>query len=412
MMNRFFTDTQTLQRMYKGPLGPYMDAYAALLHEGGYLRDSACFQIRLVADLSRWLQRQGLAAEDVNPQSVDRYLRYRKQRLYPGRSDASACKKLLELLHKLGAIAGQTSNTRISASQRVVNNFKQYLSQERGLSPAGLANYVPVARQFLSERFGQGRVQFTKLRAADITGFVQRHAHDFSPATARLMVTGLRAFLRYLRYQGEIAIDLAACVPSVASWKFAALPKFIAPDQVERVLQHCDRQTPLGRRDYAILLLLARLALCAGEVVALKLEDIDWETGQITVRGKGGRRTRLPLPQEVGEALVAYLQKGRPTCSTRGVFVRQRAPRRGFANPTVICTIVARALRRAGVDAPHKGGHLFRHSLATRMLGQGASLAEIGEWLRHQSPQTTTIYAKVDLTALRMLALAWPGGAR
>jgi integrase len=227
-----------------------------------------------------------------------------------------------------------------------------------------------------------------------------------------LLVIALRSFLRYLRHQGKVATDLAACVPTVARWSFATLPKSLPAGTVQRVLDRSDRRTPIGRRDYAILFLLARLGLRACEIVALNLEDIDWEKARITIRSKGGRWAQLPLPADVGEALALYLRHGRPSSSCRRVFIRGRAPRIGFANSIAISTLVMRALERAGVDSARKGAHLFRHSLAKDMIRQGASLDEIGELLRHQSPNTTAIYAKVDLPALRPLALPWPGGAR
>ncbi len=411
MTHLFFTDPKTIQRLHEGPLGIHIDAYAALLLRHGYRRQSACNQIRLVADLSRWFHRKGVAASDLNAQRVQSYLSYRKRHLRPHRGDASALAKLLCLLRETGVVNSEMSPT-VSEGQRIEENFKRYLSQERGLSSATLVNYLPFVRQFLVERFGAGRIHLAHLHAADITGFVQRHAHDLSPGRAKLMVTALRAFLRHLRYQGDIATDLAACVPCVPNWSFSTLPKFLLPGQVQRILEHCDQRTPSGKRDYAILLLLARLGLRAGEVVALTLDDIDWEQSRITLRSKGGRWAQLPLPAEVGEALACYLKQGRPHCASRRVFIRQRAPQVGFANSIAICSLVERALVRAKIDSPREGAHLFRHTLATEMLRQGASLSEIGQLLRHQHPNTTTLYAKVDLASLRTLALPWPGGGR
>jgi integrase len=192
----------------------------------------------------------------------------------------------------------------------------------------------------------------------------------------------------------------------------ASLPRALSSNEVERLLAHCDRHTAEGRRDWAILLLLARLGLRAGEVVGLMLDDLDWERGELCIRASGGNSDRLPIPQDVGAALADYLRCLRPACSCRQVFVRMRAPHRGFASSVAICCIVRRALERAGLDPPHKGAHLLRHSVATHMLRQGASLAEIGELLRHRNQQTTMIYAKVDLDLLRPLALPWPGGAQ
>jgi site-specific recombinase XerD len=177
-------------------------------------------------------------------------------------------------------------------------------------------------------------------------------------------------------------------------------------------LNSCDRNTALGKRNYAILLLLARLGLRAGEVVALTLEDLDWEAGLITVRGKGKRAAQLPLPVEGGTALADYLRQARPPCASRRVFIRAKAPRVGLANSIAICSLVERALQRAGMKSAYRGSHLFRHSLATQLLNQGASLGEIGELLRHRRPDTTAIYAKVDLSSLRAIALPWPGGQR
>jgi site-specific recombinase XerD len=283
---------------------------------------------------------------------------------------------------------------------------------ERGLSQSTQRGYVPFIDQFLAERFQNKALNLSRLRAADVTGFVQRHAHQLSPGRAKLLVTALRSFFRYLHHRGDLGTNLAACVPAVPNWSFSGLPKFLPAGAVQSVLNHCDRQTSVGRRNYAILLLLARLGLGAGEVVGLSLEDVDWSAGEITIRGKGGRPAQLPLPADVGQALATYLHQDRPRCSSRRLFIRHKAPLAGFASSVAICSIVMRALKEAGVDSARKGAHLFRHTLATDLLRQGCSLDEIGELLRHRSPDTTAIYAKVDLQALRGLALPWPGGAR
>jgi site-specific recombinase XerD len=319
-------------------------------------------------------------------------------------------KLLLEHLQCAGLIPAPAPKTDDSSLRRLEHAFAQYLTQERGLAQATLTSYLLIARLFVSERFGAGPFYLAELRADDITGYVLRHAHDHSSAYAKVMVTALRALFRFLYLRGEIANDLAACVPAVANWRLTSLPKSIEAEQVEQILEHCDRETVVGQRDYAILVLLARLGLRAGEVVALTLDDIYWEIGEITIHGKGARQDRFPLPQDVGEALVIYLREGRPSCSIRRVFVRARAPHRGFSSSAAIDNIVRSALDRAGLHPPRKGAHLLRHTLATQMLRKGASLAEIGQVLRHQSPDTTTIYAKVDLQALRALAQPWPGG--
>jgi site-specific recombinase XerD len=222
----------------------------------------------------------------------------------------------------------------------------------------------------------------------------------------------LRSFLQYGRFHGEIVLDLHTCVPTVANWSMAGIPKTISLAQVHSLLGHCDRQSATGRRDYAMLLLISRLGLRASEVVELTLDDIDWTEGVIRIRGPAQRVDCLPLPADVGAALVNYLRHGRPACASRNVFIRSRAPHRALLGPSAVSCIVFRGLRRAGIDSPTKGAHLLRHSLATQMLGGGASLSEIAKILRHRNPQTTTIYAKVDLVSLHTLALPWPGGVQ
>jgi integrase/recombinase XerD len=266
-------------------------------------------------------------------------------------------------------------------------------------------------RQFLIERFGTKALRFSGLRLRDIHRFIVRHVQAGSRSQATRTVTALRSFLRFLHQRGAITIDLASAVPGVADWRLSHLPKSLPAEQVKQLLASCDRSTPTGRRDYAILLLMARLGLRAGEVVGMNLDDLDWESGEIVVRGKGQRVARLPLPTDVGAALVNYLRDVRPVCSTRRVFIRMKAPRRGLAGPVAICCIVHRALKRACLNPEFKGSHLLRHSLATDLLRRGASLTEIGQLLRHSQPTTTQIYAKVDITALRAIALPWMGGA-
>ena len=288
--------------------------------------------------------------------------------------------------------------------QPLEHAFSQYLEKERGLAPATLANYLPFVRHFLAQRV-------VAFRADRVIQFVMRHVRSLSPGRAKLMVTALRAFFRFLRLRGKISTDLAACVPTVPDWRLTTLPKALRPEEVERVLGACDPNAPAGRRDYAILLLLARLGLRAGEIVGLELEDLDWEAGEITVRDKGSRSHRLPLPRAAGKALVDYLRRARPKgCPSRRVFVRTFPPFTGLASSVAVSTLVRRALVRAGLRPPRTGAHLFRHTLASQMLRRGATLSEIGEVLRHRHPDTTAIYAKVDVVRLRALAQPWPGG--
>ena len=224
------------------------------------------------------------------------------------------------------------------------------------------------------------------------------------------MVSAMRSFLNYARYMGLIQLDLASGIPPVADWSRTSIPRGLSAQDVRRVLKYCNRRRATGRRDYAILLLLARLGLRACEITGLSLDDIDWKSGLLTVRGKGAI-SQLPLPPDVGRAIATYLKNGRPCSKSRQVFLRGVAPAVPFQRPGSVATIVRHALKRAKIDSIHQGSHQFRHSLATEMLRRGATLAEIGELLRHRSVQTTTIYAKVDLVALRTLASPWPGGS-
>lgn len=396
-----------------GPLGPYIAAYAAQLLSQGYTRHSSCVKIRLVAGFSRWLDQKNIAAHEVITQHASDYLRYRKRSGYRSSlGDDAALARLLELLREQGVIARPHDHP-VTPSERLVKEYDSYLEKERVLSLATRINYRSFAREFLTDRFGTGSVALSRLRATDITDFVRCHARRLNGKRVQLMTTALRSFLRFGCYRGDIILDLAACVPAVASWSLSTLPKSLPPTQVKQVLMSCNRKTAVGRRDYAVLMLLARLGLRGGEVVGLTLEDIDWENGLITVKGKNGQPSQLPLPADVGEAIVAYLRDGRPRVpNNRRLFLRARAPIRGFKSTCGVGSVVKHALARAGINAVRKGSHQFRHTLATTMLKRGASLGEIGELLRHQHPDTTAIYAKVDLASLRTLALPWPGGVR
>lgn len=272
--------------------------------------------------------------------------------------------------------------------------------------------YLSTVRAFLDGRFGSTPADPGSVGLRDINDFIVHSCRSRSPATTRVHAAALRSFTRYLYQSGTIPTDIAAAMAGVRTCRLSHLPGGPGADRVDAVLASCDRATVTGRRDYGVLLLLARLGLRACEVVRLTLDDIDWSNAVMTVAGKGGRHDFLPLPHEVGAALAAYLRDGRPGCATRRLFVRRHAPVRGFRSSSAIVNIVRDAFARAGVERPGRGAcHLLRHSLATGMLRNGASLEEIGQILRHRSPDSTRIYAKVDLDALRTLAPAWPGGA-
>jgi site-specific recombinase XerD len=404
-----FIDPNLLDRLRVGPLASYLDAYLKLIEQEGFLPSSVSMQMYAIARFSNWLQTWQVDLHELDEAAVERFLQRDPGMRRSG--EPAPLRRFLAMLREIGVTVAKVPEPS-NGQQRFINEYRRYLLQERGLAETSLLNYVPFAEQLLSNRFGQADMDLSELKATDVTKLMQGRAHQLSPGQAKLLVTALRSFLRYLRYQGEISVDLAGCVPPVAVWSLSTVPKFLPAGTVQRVLDRCERDTADGKRNYAVLLLLARLGLRACEIVALSLDDIDWDDGRLTIRCKGGRWAQLPMPADVGEAIAIYLRSGRPRCVCRHVFLRHRAPIRGFANSSTVSTIVMRALVLAGIDSVRKGAHLFRHTLATDLLRQGASLDEIGELLRHRSPNTTALYAKVDLNSLRTLALPWPGGVR
>jgi integrase/recombinase XerD len=296
-----------------------------------------------------------------------------------------------------------------TASEVLIERYSVYLLMQRGLAASSVRNYVGVARVFLSDRERvRGGLALAELDSATVSGFVPRESGRSSVGTAKCMVTRLRALLRFLHLEGEIERDLAGAVPSVASWRLASLVKALDARSVARLLASCDRRTRIGRRDFAILALLSRLGLRAGEVAALRLSDVDWRAGEVLIRGKGGSQERLPLPADVGDTLARWLARGRPRSELAFVFTRVRAPLGGLSAGAV-SQIVRRACRRAGL--PIVGAHRLRHTAATEMLRAGGSLTEVGQVLRHRGRDVTSIYAKVDRLALAAVVAPWPGAA-
>lgn len=402
-----------LSRPPEGPLAAYIVLFAQSLREQGYGLWAQKYQVRIAAGFDRWLKQKGIGARRISSEHPALYLRYRYRHQRFHSEDSAALSHFIDCLRREGVIPGEKKSVHLlTPIERCAQAYEQYLREARALAEATIVNYVPFILKFLKDRFGDGPVTLSRLCAGDILEFVQRQVPQLHLKRAKLMTTALRSFLQYARYSGDILLDLAAAVPIVANWSMTSIPRGIAPNQIRQLLDSIDRLTPIGLRDYAILLLLARLGLRAGEVTSLELDDIDWGEGKMSVCGKGGQRNDLPLTTEVGEAIATYLRHGRPPSTSRRVFLRAKAPIRGFRGSCGVGSIVRHSLERAGILAPTKGAHQFRHGLATEMLRQGASLSEIGDLLGHRHPQTTEIYAKVDLKALRTLALPWPGDLR
>ena len=398
-----------------GVIGSYLDSFAAHLAACGYASTTVQSQLKLLGHFNEWLIRRRCDIHQLTDALVDTFVKSRKRLGRLHRGDARTVQQFLAHLRARGELTTCALVVDESPIGQLQRDYAQYLTTERGLAPVTVSDYVDVLRRFLTDRFGNGPLALGMLDVSTLTTFVIRRAHTMSPRSAQGVVTALRSICRFLLQRGAIDRDLAAGLPSVADWRLATIPKYITPEEVERVLQTCDRHTPVGRRNHAILLLLARLGLRAGEILALQLDDIRWRAGEILVRSsKRLPQDRLPLLVEVGDALATYLRRDRPPHVPRHVFLCMRAPRRGFGHPSSVSTIVQRALAQAGLSPALKGAHLFRHSLATRMLRHGASLPEIGLVLRHRTLQTTEIYATVDIAGLRALAQPWPemGGGR
>jgi site-specific recombinase XerD len=391
-------------------LGPYLSVFVTQLIDCGYARETIRIHLRIVRNFARWLRRKRIELRDISDEHIQHYVRYRFRKAEWTRylGIKAALTRLLNILKQNGLL--RRGRSRSTGIQRVMKNYADYLREQRNLTDSTIARHRLVVSDFVSELFKRG-LKFSKLKPEHLMDFVRRSA-GARPKSSKCVTTALRSFLRYLRYEDLVKVDLADAVPSVARWSLTAIPRAISRADVRSVLADCDRRTATGRRDYAILLMLARLGVRGCEIRWLKLEDIDWEAGRISIHGKNGHLIQLPLLTDVGEALVEYITDGRPRTQCRYVFLRTRGPIGPLKSASTVSNLVGRALARAGVDSPTKGTHQFRHGLATEMLRQGASLCEIGELLGHRKADTTAIYAKVDIVALRSLALPWPGGVR
>ena len=414
MLEKFLERLGADQRGQRNPLLVQVLPFADSLTKNGYAATTIQSKLVLLIDLGEWLRRRGLAVKDLDERRIETFITDRRRNGLLRRGDRTTVRQLLDHLREHHVIQRVTPTCDVSPLSAILDRYEKHLRSERGLTTATIINYLPFARKFLSDRFGEGPFLLKVVRPCDISGFILRHVRTMSCRRAQLMTTAFRSFFRFLFQRGELQVDLAPSIPTVADWRLSTLPRYITGEEVIRVLGSCDRHTATGRRDYALLLLLARLGLRAGEIVAMQLDDIDWRSGKILVRGKGLLYDRMPLPVDVGQALAVYLRHDRPSSKTRRVFVCGKAPQRGFSGPSTVSTIVRRALDRAGLHPRFKGAHLLRHSLATSMIRSGASMSEIGEILRHRSPSTTEIYAKLDFEGLRSLAQPWPnlGGAQ
>ena len=398
---------KVLRSFVRGPLEPHAAGFAEELLRRGYSRSSAGQQVCFIAHLDRWMSAGGVGLDGLDAPLIERYLAERRSAGYVEYRSVRALRPLLEFLAPLGVLP-VPQVVPPGPVEELRGRYRDYLIGERGLTSGTARGYVDFVRPFAATRLHGGVLDFASLTAADVTGFVLGACPGRAVGSAKLIVCSLRSLLGWLHVTGATPVSLAGAVPSVAGWRLSALPKGLEPGQLRRLLAACDRRTATGRRDYAIMLLLARLGLRAGEVAHLGLGDIDWRHGEVAIVGKGNRAERLPLPDDVGAAIAAYLRRGRPgTAEGRSVFVRVHAPHRALTAGGVTMVVFG-AAQRAGLPKMH--AHRLRHTAATAMLRAGSPLPEVGQVLRHRSPLTTAIYAKVDRDALAVLARPWPPG--
>jgi site-specific recombinase XerD len=388
-----------------GPLAPYAAGFESWLRSRSYSLSAAADRIYQLDQLSRWLGREGLGVGELTGDQAERFTAARRAAGLVSWASPQSVTLPLGYLRTLGVAPVPAPVVAQSLLEDLLEDYRRYLSAERGLCDHTVLDaYGPAARLFLASRDGSDGLGLERLCAADVTSFLAGECPKRSMSGARDLVCALRSLLRYLHLAGVIEVPLVWAVPSVADLRDRTLPRGLEPGAVKRLLASCDRRRLVGRRDFAILLLLSRLGLRAGEVAGLRLDDVDWRRGELLVRGKGGRHDVLPLPVDVGEAVVSYLRR-RPRCERRELFLRMTAPREGM-NRSTIGWVVRAACDRAGLA--RVGAHRLRHTAATGMLRQGASLGEIGQVLRHREQKTTALYAKVDRIALGGLVRPWP----
>ena len=392
------------------PLEPYTCAFRDHLSSQGYSENRLALHLRHMEHLGRWLDKQGVDPGNFSLSHVEAFL-FDRRAAYPylSRLSLRGLRPLLDYLRRSDVLPEPPPSASTTPVDQLLKEFGDYLRKERGLADDTVAHYHHTASRFLAQRAARLEAEdgVDDLEPQEVAAFVLAEAERLK-SSSRQSVTALRALLRFLHADGRVSASLIAAVPAVAGWHGGELPRALEPDQVARLLASCDRHTASGLRDLAMFTLLWRLGLRAGEVAKCSVGDVDWRTGVILIHGKGNRQEKLPLPDDVGQALVDYLCWGRPESRCLALFLQKTAPY-GPVTRNVVSQAVRQACQRAGL--PSVGAHRLRHTAATEMLRAGSSLAAIGEVLRHRDLATTAIYAKVNRNALRGLARPWPGTA-
>ena len=389
----------------RGPLAGYAGGFAECLAGQGYTPGSAHLQVQLVAQLSRWLEAEGLGVAGLNELAAERFIAARRARGCRLFRSRRALEPVIGHLRGLGVLSVPMASA-LSPVEELLERYRRYLLVERVLTVESTRVYVTAIRPFVESFEFDGRLDMGRATAADVSAFVLAEATRRQGTSIRSVATALRSLLGFLHVDGVLERSLTGAVPGVGAWRAAGLPRPLERGELRQLLTSCDRRSAIGRRDFAIVVLMGRLGLRCGEISGLMLDDIDWRAGELLIYGKGHRDDRLPLPVDVGSALAGYLRRGRPAGALdRAVFVRALAPHRAMG-PGAVSRVVAAAAERAGLGAVR--AHRLRHTAATELLRAGASLPEVGQVLRHRRLLSTAIYAKVDEQTLGQLARPWP----
>lgn len=411
MLDQYFVEARALERARTCASGPHLEAFAQELREVGYTAGTVLQFLRTATHLGIWLDVRGAPIRALDDALIERFQLHLRRCTCPGprprrrryRRITAQAARFLKHLGEAGVVPPATARTSVGAHP-VRAGFDAWMREHRGATATTLRIYGHVVAEAL-DALGDNPGAFD---ARALRDFVIDRSRQHGRSKAKQVMTAMRAFVRFLVATGACRPGLDGAIPTIAHWRLASLPRGLSTSDVERVIATCDPTTPTGARNRAILLLLARLGLRAGEVATLRLEDIDWPQATLQVAGKSRRASRLPLPQEVGDAILSYLPLRPAKPRSDRVFLRVSSPRGPLASASV-ASVAARALRLADVVAPARGAHALRHSAASEMLRQGASLDQIRLVLRHQDPETTMLYAKVDLALLRRVAQPWPG---
>ena len=409
MLDRFFERPMVLTGLESPELKAHLNTFAEELHAVGYSREYARNQLRAAAHFCIWTQARDGDLSNLDNAEVEEFGRHLPMCRCPGPSRGKCplvlrwVRHFVDHLEREGVVP-KLKETQPRACPPLLRSFLAWMTQHRGIVEGTLRNYERHLRRLL-DALGDDPSRY---EAGQLRDFVEKRSNGYSCEGAKKIFTAVRMFLRYLIVEGRCPAELEYALPTLANWSQQSLPCALPEVDVERLIESCDPTTKVGIRDRAILLLLARLALRAGDIAALRFQDLCWEQGTVRVVGKGRKEALLPLPQPVGDAILTYLKSGRPVCESDHVFVRCCAPYRAFSHGGPVSLIVRRAFHRSGVESPCRGSHVLRHSAATEMLRQGIPMYGIAAVLRHQSITTTTLYTKIDVDLLREVVQPWP----